>query len=144
MHSLDAIDKNIWVISLLIDSSSQSAATKALLSRDASEQNIQMLKDFVSKNLPRVMPLLDGYNWSDFFKSRSYQGSIVELSKLNVDEFMVYCGDSAHALLPLENNEGVNVGLEVNKTNYITTLHTILLRRICVILYWRNSICGKY
>ena len=70
-------DKLLWVIGLSIDGCKAgiiSNTCNSLLSKEATAENIQYLKSFIAKNIPRAVPLLENYKWSDYFKSKPYLG----------------------------------------------------------------------
>ena len=98
-----------WVIGVQI--SSQNPHQKVLESDQATPENISILKDYIKENAPQAFDLIPEQDFTQFFSRRTFSGSVVCASKLNIDEWIVFLGDSAHSVYPAA-GEGVNCALE--------------------------------
>lgn len=86
-------------------------ARDLLLSREASEANIAGLRGYIERQAPLAVPLLTDSDYLDFFDRDPFGGAVVRCPRVNVDEWLVLLGDSAHSVIP-PTGEGVNSGLE--------------------------------
>lgn len=84
---------------------------KLLLSEEATPDNLRALRSYVKEYAPLAAPLLTDQDYVDFFSRGSFSGAVVRCPYVNVGEWLVLIGDSAHSVIP-PTGEGVNSGLE--------------------------------
>lgn len=98
-----------WVVALQIKQHDQDA--HILQSREASAENIAYLKQWLKKHAAPCASMIPDEDYAEFFKRRTFSGAVVRLPRLNIGEWMLFLGDSAHSVLP-PTGEGMNSALE--------------------------------
>jgi len=98
-----------WVIAVQV--ANNNPYKDIFLGNEDSEENRKILKDYIAKNLPQVLPMIPDDEYSKFFSRRSFSGAVICISQLNFNEWILFLGDSAHAVYPAI-GEGVNCALE--------------------------------
>ena len=98
-------------IALAVTAIDGDEARDLLLSREASEANIAGLRGYIERQAPLAVPLLTDSDYLDFVDRDPFGGAVVRCPRVNVDEWLVLLGDSAHSVIP-PTGEGVNSGLE--------------------------------
>jgi len=98
-----------WVVAIQI--SSQNPIKNILQSDEASTKNIEALKEYVKESAPLAFDMIPDEEYGQFFARRIFSGSVICTSKLNIGEWVVLLGDSAHSVYPAI-GEGINCALE--------------------------------
>ena len=87
----------VWSISLRVLESDPAFLT----SNEATEENIQQLKEYVQTHAKVVADnLLDDDAYKKFYECRAFDGVVVKCSSLNPADWICIIGDAAHAVQP--------------------------------------------
>jgi len=101
-----------WSVVTSVGDHSPPHLQQLLRSNDPSESNIKHLREYLSIRATNTVPLFpNDQPLKDFFYNRIFKGGIVKANRLNIDEWILFLGDSAHAVIP-PTGEGINSGLE--------------------------------
>uniref|UniRef100_A0A7S4HPS2 FAD-binding domain-containing protein n=1 Tax=Vannella robusta TaxID=1487602 RepID=A0A7S4HPS2_9EUKA len=98
-----------WVVAVQI---SENSPHRDMLKSDIpSKENIQALKEYVKENAPLAFDMIPDEEFKQFFTRRTFSGAVICTSKLNIGEWILFLGDSAHSVYPAI-GEGINCALE--------------------------------
>ena len=82
-----------------------------LLSNDASDENVNRLKEYINYKAPMARHLFSDEEYRKYFSRMTFTGAVTRISHLLVNDWALIIGDAAHSAIPAT-GEGVNASLE--------------------------------